>query len=400
MNMLESILVSLESLLSNKLRSFLTMIGIVVGVAAVVTVVSIGQSGKMSIVSSISKYGDGFFTIMPKNVSSGSAQSLLSYQDLAELRKLEGVSQVAGVVTRTMETKSGGETVSFVITGTNSELPKMENMKLAAGRFFHDAEERSRLKVMVVEERFAAKTYGSTEQALDRKVVLNNSYYQIVGVYRPDKSIFDFEDNTQFKAYVPILSLPDAAATPNPELSMVYIKSAAVDSAKVNHLAEKAKKLLAARHYLKTTDYASQSAKDAQQSVSTVFGVMQLIIGSIAGISLFVGGVGVMNIMLVSVTERTREIGIRKAIGATPSTILWQFLVEAVVLCFLGGIVGAVLGLGFSYLFSFITKWPFIISGWAIVASFTFSAAVGLFFGLYPARKAARMQPIEALRYE
>ncbi|MMZ63872.1 putative ABC transporter permease YknZ [compost metagenome] len=159
-------------------------------------------------------------------------------------------------------------------------------------------------------------------------------------------------------------------------------------------------KWLADRKNVEPDSYLAETGKDAEKMVSSTFSILQTIIGSIAGISLLVGGIGVMNIMLVSVTERTREIGIRKAIGATPGTIMLQFMIEAVILSFLGGTVGALLGLLAAYAFALISGWPFVVSVWAILLAFGFSAAVGIFFGLYPANKASKLHPIESLRYE
>ncbi|MOA28641.1 putative ABC transporter permease YknZ [compost metagenome] len=160
------------------------------------------------------------------------------------------------------------------------------------------------------------------------------------------------------------------------------------------------KEWFAKKKNIEASEFLSQTGKDAEQMIASSFGIMQIIIGSIAGISLLVGGIGVMNIMLVSVTERTREIGIRKAIGATPGTIMVQFMIEAVILSFIGGTIGALFGLLLAFIFAIATGWPFVVSIWAMALAFGFSAAVGIFFGLYPANKASKLHPIESLRYE
>jgi putative ABC transport system permease protein len=402
MNLWESVLVSLESLRGNKLRSFLTIIGIVVGVAAVVTVISIGQAGKTSLVSDIDKYGEGFFIVIV-DTSQGSAildSASPTLSDLDTLNQLPGMVGVSGEQTSMIDAKSGKDTYQFVVNATTAKRTGVETIEMTAGRFFTAEEERARQKVIVVESDFATKAYGGSQSAIGKKVVLNNAYYKIIGVTKSQKSLFSSPNKKQFSVYAPILSMPLPDGGSGNKLNTLYLKADTGDPALLKATIEKVKKTLAKRHNVPATAYYSQTGADAQEMVKSVFNVLQIIIGSIAGISLLVGGIGVMNIMLVSVTERTREIGIRKAIGATPGVIMSQFLIEAVVLCFLGGLVGTLIGLSCTYLFSLITNWPYLVSWWAIVLAFGFSAGVGLFFGIYPASKAARLQPIESLRYE
>jgi putative ABC transport system permease protein len=400
-NAWESVLVSLESLSANKLRSFLTIIGIVVGVAAVVTVISIGQAGKSSILSDIDKYGEGFFVVFPDS-SQGSVQESVrpTLSDLDALKRVPGIKHVSGDATVPADSKTGRETYRINAAGTTADWINIESMELTAGRFFSAAEERSRQKVAVVESDYAEKIYGDSGNAIGRRIALGSVYYRIVGVYKSEKSLFSSPNKNQFSAYLPATALPDNNDGANLALNALYFKANSSDPDSMAKLVQEVKKTLSKRHNVPVSAYVSRTGAETQELVNSTFSVLQIIIGSIAGISLFVGGIGVMNIMLVSVTERTREIGIRKAIGATPGVIMGQFLVEALILCFIGGLAGVLLGLSGAYIFSIITKWPFIIGGWAILLAFGFSAAVGLFFGIYPASKAARLQPIEALRYE
>lgn len=401
MSIWESIFISLESLRANKLRSFLTIIGIVVGVAAVVTVISIGQAGKTFILGGIDKYGKGFFAVLLDS-SQGSNQqdAIFTLSDLDALRRLPNLKAVSGNASAVMESKSGKENIMFMINATTSDRTALETINLLAGNFFSAAEERAGQKVIVVESNYAEKMFGDIERAIDRKIILSSKYYRIVGVYKSEKALFSNPNAKQYSAYMPITTLSSSSEGSNNKFNILYLRAASTDIEHMKNTIQEVKKTLAKRHNAPPAAYFSQTGAEAQEQVSTVFNVLQIIIGSIAGISLFVGGIGVMNIMLVSVTERTREIGIRKAIGALPRVIMSQFLIETLVLCFLGGMLGTLLGLVGAYAFSLITKWPFFISWWAILLAFGFSAAVGLFFGIYPATKAAKMQPIEALRYE
>jgi putative ABC transport system permease protein len=393
--MWESILVALDNLRVNKMRSLLTMIGIVFGVMAVVTVVSIGQAGQASVLNELSNYTDGYFVVF-KTAGEGNSNASITLRDLNEARKINGVRFVSTSSSFQMSEMRGTEKLLFNLLGTTSDMTKMQKVDLLAGRFFNAQEQRTKQKVLVVEKKYAEKVYGSTERALNRKVKLSGGIFQIVGVYKPQKSILGDMGGTQYNAYAPLESMPNSSAGR-------YISSLDVVSEKPEQMEDLMKEMkgwLALRHNAEPEHFTSQSGKDAQDMVSSIFGILQVVIGSIAAISLLVGGIGIMNIMLVSVTERTREIGIRKAIGATPSAIKLQFLIESVILSFLGGMTGALLGLLVGAGVSFFMDLPSVISVWAIVLAFGFSATVGIFFGYYPANKAAKLQPIEALRYE
>lgn len=202
----------------------------------------------------------------------------------------------------------------------------------------------------------------------------------------------------RYSGYAPITAMPADDNGDTERFNSIEVLASSPET--INDTVLTVKKWLAEKYKLEVNDFASQTGKEAEQMVASTFSILQTIIGSIAGISLLVGGIGVMNIMLVSVTERTREIGIRKAIGATPGTIMLQFMIEAVILSFIGGTLGALLGLLAAFVFSLISGLPFVVSVGAILLAFGFSAAVGIFFGLYPANKASKLHPIESLRYE
>jgi len=399
MTLFENLAIALDNLRGNKMRSFLTIIGIVVGIAAVVTVVSIGQAGQSSIVADIAKYGEGYFVVLPSGDGGATDTDLLvTSADLERIRKLDGVAAAAGTTQQGMTTTVRSTEYRLDVTGAPAEYAELANVTYAAGGFFSSAEERARQRVLVVEEKFATEAFGGAQAAINQRLKFGGRVYRIVGVFETEESLLSGLGGQVYSAYAPIGALPGASGSYR--FGYVEVKANTGDREELKAVVDGVKELLAQRHNAEPSDYLSQTGEEAQQQVSQVFSILQIIIGSIAGISLFVGGIGVMNIMLVSVTERTREIGIRKAIGATPGLIMAQFMIEAVILTLLGGMIGAGVGLLASWAFSIATQWPFLVSWWALLLAVGFSTVVGIFFGLYPASKAARMQPIESLRYE
>lgn len=398
MNFFENIGIAFDNLRGNKMRSFLTIIGIVVGIAAVVTVVSIGQAGQSSLVSEIARYGDGYFVVLPMS-SDGTTDTdtLVTQADLERLRRIDGVTAAAGTTMESFTTNIRSKEYRLNVTGTPAEYVDIMRMNFVAGGYFSEAEERSRQRVLVVASNFAEEVYGSAQAAMNQRLTMNSRVYRIVGVYRSESSLLGNMGGQSFSAYAPITALQGGGSM---RFGYIEVKADPREGTELREVVDEVVKLLAQRHNAQTSQYMTQTGEEAQQQVSQVFSILQLIIGSIAGISLFVGGIGVMNIMLVSVTERTREIGIRKAIGATPGMIMGQFMIEAVILTLVGGLIGAAFGLLSSWIFSTVTQWPFMVSWWALLLAIGFSTIVGVFFGLYPANKAARMQPIESLRYE
>jgi len=398
----ESVLVALDNIRAHKLRSFLTIIGVVIGVAAVITVVNIGQAGKTFIAGELERYADGVFIVMPNPsaASSGSIVPEIDVVDLERLRRLSGVRAAAGFRSFSAETRIGKESVRFNVTGTSAELARLQSMAMEAGRFFTASEERAGQQVLVVESDFAERLSGTSAAAIGRRLTLGGKSYRIVGVYRSDRALFSVGEKKVFAAYAPLSAVPKLEGESVLRLESVLLQASSADEEFLKKTAETVRKELAKRHRTEENQYFTQTTKEAERQVNTVFGTLQTIIGSIAGISLAVGGIGVTNIMLVSVTERTREIGIRKAIGASPGVIMTMFLIEAIVLCLIGGILGMGIGLFGAFVFSHFTGWPFSISWWPILLSVGFSTGVGVFFGLYPANKASRLQPIESLRYE
>ncbi|HZG58347.1 ABC transporter permease [Paenibacillus sp.] len=399
MTFFENAAIALDNLRGNKMRSFLTVIGIVVGIAAVVTVVSIGQAGQSSIVSDIARYGEGYFVVIPQGEGGSVDPALLvTPADLDRVRRLDGVVAVAGTTTQRMTTRLRATEYRLDVTGAPAEYARLASFEFVAGGFFTAAEERARQRVLVVESKFADEAFGGARAAMNQRLAFGSRSYRIVGVYESEESILSGLGGAVYKAYAPLGALPGGSS--GARFGFIEAKADTGEPERLARIVADVKALLAQRHNAEPRSYMSQTGAEAQQQVAQVFSMLQIIIGSIAGISLFVGGIGVMNIMLVSVTERTREIGIRKAIGATPGLIMAQFMIEAVLLTLVGGLLGAGVGLTASWAFSAATGWPFLVSWWALLLAVGFSTIVGVFFGLYPASKAARMQPIESLRYE
>lgn len=391
MNLLESIRVALEGIMVSKLRSFLTTLGIVIGIAAVIAVVAIGQGGRAVLMSEMEKIGTNIFAIYVDWRSNKQITGReFDLSDVAMIKdKVPGVtrlsphSQIMGDIRGPKDKKYAR------ITGVTSDYPYIRNFNMKKGRFFTEEDNAGKRRVAVIDEDLAGQVFGRAE-ALGSKINLGNTPFLVVGVVAKEESALGFNENPS--VYIPIqvwrVMFNDQVQT---------LEGSAVSKEKVEETMNQAVKLLERRHR-EPGKYASFSMEQEMQTANKITGIMTLIIGAIAGISLFVGGIGVMNIMLVSVTERTREIGIRMALGARRRDILVQFLIEAVMLCLLGGVIGMALGIGGAYLIAKIAKWPPLVSWWTALLAFAFSAAIGVVFGILPANKAARLNPIEALR--
>lgn len=391
MNLLESIRVALEGIMVSKLRSFLTTLGIVIGIAAVIAVVAIGQGGRAVLMSEMEKIGTNIFAIYVDWRSNKQITGReFDLSDVAMIKdKVPGVtrlsphSQIMGDIRGPKDKKYAR------ITGVTSDYPYIRNFNMKQGRFFTEEDDSGKRRVAVIDEDLAGQVFGRAE-ALGSKINLGNTPFLVVGVVAKEESALGFSENPS--VYIPIqvwqVMFNDQVQT---------LEGSAVSKEKVEEAMNQAVKLLERRHR-EPGKYASFSMEQEMQAANKITGIMTLIIGAIAGISLFVGGIGVMNIMLVSVTERTREIGIRMALGARRRDILVQFLIEAVMLCLLGGVIGMALGIGGAYLIAKIAKWPPLVSWWTALLAFAFSAAIGVVFGILPANKAARLNPIEALR--
>ncbi|MEN6325327.1 MAG: ABC transporter permease [Syntrophomonas sp.] len=395
MNIAELMLVALASIRSNKLRSFLTTLGIVIGIAAVISVVAIGQGGRAMLMQEMEKFGTNLFVIYVDYREGETSQAAdLQVSDITVIKKLvPEVKYMAPVSYSQMKLRGSNGLKTVEIMGTGADYANIRTLDISQGRFINKEDEFASRAVIVIQEDTAKELFGY-EDPIGQRIVVRNTPALVVGVVKSDKSMLGF--NSQQTAYIPLSFLRTVNGWD--QIQQIYGSSGSKEE--VELAMQRSKSILERRHNASPGHYAASSMEQEMQSANKITGIMSLIISFIAGISLLVGGIGVMNIMLVSVTERTREIGIRMALGAQRRDILVQFLFESIVLCLMGGLIGTILGYGGAFLVAKIAKWPPLVSWWTVLIAFAFSAAVGLFFGIYPANQAARLNPIEALRRE
>ncbi len=400
MNLTEYFKLSLDSLRINKLRSFLTLIGIIVGVGSVITVVVIAHSGQEGIIDAVTQDGKNVFYVYnsePNGIYGSRAALKLTDIDLLK-RKLNQEVLISGVNVGKVEVRIGKDLAYMDVQAVSAAYYHMtKNMDIMSGRFYSESEERSIIKGIVVNQVMAEKYFSNAENAVNKKILLNNIPFSIIGVYK--EPTFLGMGGDSLTSYMSLALWNRLTDNTQGNITALQIKVINEDI-DLHAFMDQTIATLAENHRVPKEQYMTQSVEQTEKIVESVFGFLKILIGSIAGISLFVGGVGVMNIMLVTVMERTREIGIRKAIGAKPLDILIQFLIEAFLLTFIGGVLGVLLGVGIAFLITRLLDWGFVMS-WSIVGlSFIITTLIGLFFGIYPASKAANLNPIEALRYE
>ena len=400
MSYYEIIKQSLDSLKSNKLRSFLTMLGIAIGIAAVVIIVAIGNGGQALITGEFDKMGASIIEVASKSKNITESE-MLTFKDIEVIK--EAVPQLKNIspITQKMDGKLrvGENSYQAIMVGGNSQLKILRGIEISEGAFFTDYDDRSQNTVVVISD-IAAQQVFNTTKAVGKKLNFRNSIGSIqltvVGVY---KELNPFA-GMMGDEYPVIILTP--ISTMNSIYNTKYIDSilgTVEDKTILQDVGIRMVKVLDYTHKTKDKYYAQNSA-DMLKSINKVLSAVTLVIGAAAGISLLVGGIGIMNIMLMSVKERTREIGIRKALGAKNSDIIIQFLTEAVIMTGLSGIIGISIGTFIAFVVSQIAKIPLPVSIGVGIIGFLFSALLGIFFGVYPAKKAADLDPIEALRYE
>ncbi|KLU66097.1 putative ABC transporter permease YknZ [Desulfosporosinus acididurans] len=399
MSLYEALRGALFSLRTNKLRTGLTMLGIVIGIAAVIAVVTIGLGGKAAIMQEMEKSGVNLFVLYPKSSAqtAQSENSVLTLQDCETLkRSLPQVKTLLPASVNYAALEVNQKDSSAMIVGTTSEFAGLRSRDVALGRFFSGEEYDAERRVVVIDQSLADTLFGAGNP-LGQQVMIQNVPCRVIGVLAKDTSAFSqFEVGPQNSyAYVPWGTWTDIFQSTRVD----QLEGATYQESDLDSVISSAKRILNVRHG--TTDqYEAYNVQQLVQSADKITQILTSIVGLVAAISLLVGGIGIMNIMLVSVTERTHEIGLRKAVGAKERDILLQFLLEAIVLAVTGGIVGIALGVGSALTAANLLNWPPLLSGWAILFAVTFSLAVGLFFGYYPALQAAKLEPITALRYE
>ncbi|MED3470357.1 ABC transporter permease [Bacillus thuringiensis] len=391
--------IALSSILSHKLRSALTMLGIIIGVGSIITVVAIGQGGEASLKSQFVGDGNNVISIhYSSNINDPfsmetNEQPHLTEEDIFEIKKIPEIAQVV-TTNEKMEALDIEEKKEMVkITGIDTNYFKVNQVEILKGHSLQESDIIHANNVVIISENTEKKLF-SNNNSVSQIIEIKGQPFQIIGVYKAEGGFMGIES---LEMLIPLTQWPTLYGTEE-------IQNISVQAKNIDNLDEAGKKAAAVLNSRMSSEFTGKyevtNLKAIQENISKMTGIMTMIISGIAGISLVVGGIGVMNIMLVSVTERTREIGVRKALGATRSKILLQFLIEAVMLTLLGGLIGIALGYGGAYIVSAIAKWPPLISWEVVVGGVLFSMTLGIIFGLIPANKAAKLDPIEALRYE
>jgi len=406
MDLLAIIRIAMRALARNKLRSILTMLGIIIGVGAVIAMVSVGQGAQQQAQQQIAAMGSNMLFVQSGTVNRGGmrmgwgATKTLVYDDLvAILRECPSVKAAAPGSQASAQVVFGNDNWATNINGTEPQYFDIRSWPMAEGSSFSQDDVSMAANVAVVGETVRKNLFGATEP-IGETIRINNLPFKVVGLLIPKGTSAAMGQDQDDIILVPITTL-QKKITGQDWLRWIMVSAVSKDASYTAQ--QQITALLRDRHRIRPAqddDFFVRNLADMADLADQNARLFTILLGSIASISLLVGGIGIMNIMLVSVTERTREIGIRMAIGATEGDVQQQFLIEAVVLSIVGGAIGILSGMGTSYLITQTLGWPVLVSPTAIFAAVVFSMAVGVFFGFYPARKAARLDPIEALRYE
>ena len=407
MNLLSIIKIAYRALARNKMRAALTMLGVIIGVAAVIAMVSIGQGASASVQAQISNFGTNLLFVSAGAQNVGGVRSgtgdngtnTLTEDDLQAIqREVPSISMISPMVNSRSQLVVGNQNWNTSIQGVSEQLPGIRKWTIDSGEFFTDADVRSSARVIVLGQTVVDNLFSGMDP-VGQSVRVMNLPFRVVGVLGrkgQDPQGRD-QDDIAFAPYTTV----QKKLLGNNRIQVAYVSAISADATYTAQV--QISDLLRQRHKLsgnQPDDFTVRNMSDVAEAANETNSIMTWLLGSIAGVSLLVGGIGIMNIMLVSVTERTREIGVRLAIGARSSAVKKQFLIESIVLSLTGGIIGILLGVVASLAIPMMLGWPTLVSTAAIVGSVIFSAAVGIFFGYYPARKAAALDPIEALRYE
>jgi putative ABC transport system permease protein len=381
------------------------MLGIIIGVGAVIAMVAIGEGAEATIRSQIATLGTNVLIVLPGTLNqggvrmgSGGVTTLVDGDAKAIMSEIPAVAFVSPAIRRPEQLVAGNLNWGTLVQGVAPEFQQIRDWDIAEGRFIHDGDIESAAKVVVVGQTVVEKLFGN-DSPIDAVIRIRNIPFRVIGVLaeKGQSSQGADQDDT---VMIPYTTMQKRL------MRITFVQSivvSAVSAERVQEAQEQITTLLRQRHRIgpdREDDFSIRNLSDIAEAASTTARVMSVLLGSVASISLLVGGIGIMNIMLVSVTERTREIGIRMAVGARSRDIMLQFLVEAVVMAATGGSIGILLGIGSSEILKFWARWPTLVSPIIVAIAFLFSGAVGVFFGFYPAQKAANLDPIEALRYE
>jgi putative ABC transport system permease protein len=403
--LLMALRIALRALARNKLRSFLTMLGIIIGVGAVIAMVAIGEGAKKRVQEQIASLGTNLLVILPGTVTlggartgSGGRQTLVASDAKAIMDEIPVVSGASPVVRQVQQVIAGDQNWSTPVQGVAPEFQQIREWQVQEGRFISQADVESTAKVALIGQTVAYNLFGDNDP-IGAIIRIKKIPFHVIGILgaKGQSGNGTDQDDVVMVPYTTMMKLV---------MGVTYIQQiivAAVSADTTQEANNQIASLLRQRHKIRPgadDDFMIRNLSDIAEAASNSATVMAVLLGSIASVSLLVGGIGIMNIMLVSVTERTREIGIRMAVGARRRDIMLQFIVEAVVMAASGGVIGILVGIGSSNLIKYLAELPTLIRPDIIAISFLVSGTVGIFFGFYPARKAAQLDPIDALRYE
>ncbi|MGD1996594.1 MAG: ABC transporter permease [Anaerolineae bacterium] len=413
MNLLESVRVSLRALAANKLRSVLTMLGIVIGVAAVITLMAAGQGVQLYVTEQFQGIGTNLLFVVPGTLEEGGPPGTQRFpkpltmgdvEALSDSFRLPDVARLAPELERSATVVAGGRQASTQVQAVTPEYAQVRNWYPVAGDFISQRDLDGQARVAVLGQTVVEDLFPDNPYPIGERVRINGVPFQVIGIMEEKGGTFGDQDDTVFVPLTTGQTRLFPARTASGEYQVTFILVEAVSEDRMGAAAEQVRMILRDQHNIAfedEDDFTVLSQSDLIRTFGQITSVLTTFLGAIAGISLLVGGIGIMNIMLVSVTERTREIGLRKAVGARRQDILWQFLIEAVTLAVVGGLIGIGLGAtGAQVLSTLAEGFRSVVTAGAILLATTVSAFVGLASGLYPAWRASRLNPIDALRYE
>ena len=406
MNITNLFKIALRALANNKMRAFLTMLGIIIGVASVIAMLAIGQGSKTSIQNQISSMGSNMIMIQPGADRMGGVRQDPASMQTLKLKNFEAIRAQAKLVTAVSPSVSasgqliaGSNNYPSQVTGANQDYLYIRQLKVKEGSMFTDNDIKTSAKVCVIGKTIVDNLFPDGTSPIGKVIRFNQVPFKVVGVLQPKgfNAMGMDQDAIVLAPYTTVMKRLLAQTY----LSMIF--ASAVSEEYSPMAVDEISQILRREHNLKNgqeNDFTIRTQEEISSMLNTTSTLMTTLLACIAGISLVVGGIGIMNIMYVSVTERTREIGLRMSVGARGVDILSQFLIEAILISITGGLIGVLFGGGISMLIKFVANWPIFIQPWSVLVSFAVCTITGVFFGWYPAKKAANLDPIEAIRYE